>query len=288
MTAKLVVKKESGELLFDTSKICYGLVKSGTFTYMERWQRKYLRGFDLDPNKGSSWEDSFRAGDDMYGFSLSQAVSPIVFIVGRGCFNGSALVGSDMYFYYSGANASTKFYCFDLMRNDIPGGPYLKTFNEAGEITFNSLQVPLNVIASMGAPAPTGTDRYGRRYGYAGGRWELVRRQTANVDSQAHHLIDIPLSAGVEYAACLPWSRAANAFLGNALTGVDGIVYGMSEGAFGRSGGISFMFAPAGVTTQAGTPSNQYSLPGSFEGFPVDRSPTALVINTANYPFPYR
>ena len=179
-------------------------------------------------------------------------------------------------------------YCFDLMRNDIPGGPYLKTFNEAGEITFNSLQAPLNVIASMGAPAPTGTDRYGRRYGYAGGRWELVRRQTANVDSQAHHLIDIPLSAGVEYAACLPWSRAANAFLGNALTGVDGIVYGMSEGAFGRSGGISFMFAPAGVTTQAGTPSNQYSLPGSFEGFPVDRSPTALVINTANYPFPYR
>ena len=196
MTAKLVVKKESGELLFDTSKICYGLVKSGTFTYMERWQRKYLRGFDLDPNKGSSWEDSFRAGDDMYGFSLSQAVSPIVFIVGRGCFNGSALAGSDMYFYYSGANASTKFYCFDLMRNDIPGGPYLKTFNEAGEITFNSLQAPLNVIASMGAPAPTGTDRYGRRYGYAGGRWELVRRQTANVDSQAHHLIDIPLSAG--------------------------------------------------------------------------------------------
>ena len=179
-------------------------------------------------------------------------------------------------------------YCFDLMRNDIPGGLYLKTFNEAGEITFNSLQAPLNVIASMGAPAPTGTDRYGRRYGYAGGRWELVRRQTANVDSQAHHLIDIPLSAGVEYAACLPWSRAANAFLGNALTGVDGIVYGMSEGAFGRSGGISFMFAPAGVTTQAGTPSNQYSLPGSFEGFPVDRSPTALVINTANYPFPYR
>lgn len=286
--SKLEAWKDTGELLFNTDLICYGLVKSGYLVADEVWPRKYLRSNNLDPNQGGNWTDSFRAGDQMHSVTVQNAQSPIVFIVGKGCLQGTVRTGNTVKFLYSAASTNTRAYVFDLMLDIFAGSTFLKTYTNTGVLTFNSLQPPLNVIAAIQAPAPSGLDQYGRRVSaYAGGTWTFIRGQTAAVDSQAHHTIDVSLVAGVEYAAFLPWSRAATGFLGQALTGVVGTAYGMSEGCYGRTGGISFIFGPAGATTVTYLTGNAYSLPGSFQNLPVDRYPTALVISTANLIFPY-
>lgn len=284
----LVVKKGTGELLFDTSKICYGLVKSGYLVAGDVWQRKVLRSITNDPDQGSSYVDSTRAGDQMFTIAVPNARSPIVFLVGRGCLQGTSLSGSTMTFHYSATSTSTKAYVFDLMADNIAGSPYLKTFTDQGVCTFNSLQPPVNVVAAVQAPAPGPLDAYGRRIlPYAGGAWQAIRAQTASVDFQSHFNVDIALTAGIEYAAFLPWSRAGNGFIDGSLTGVNAKVIGFSEGAYGRAGGISFMFGPAGATNSIDISGNQYSLPASLANLLVDRFPQALVVATANLPFPY-
>lgn len=284
----LVVKKDTGELLFDTSKICYGLVKSGYLLAGDVWQRKVLRSVTNDPDQGSSYIDSPRTGDQMFTIAVPNARSPIIFLVGKGCLQGTSLSGSTMTFHYSAASTATKAYVFDLMADNIPGSPYLKTYTDQGVCTFNSLQPPVNVVAAVQAPAPGAADAFGRRpQPYAGGSWQAIRGQTASVDFQCHFNIDIALNAGVEYAAFLPWSRAGNGFIDGSLSGVNAKVIGFSEGAYGRTGGISFMFGPAGATSSLDLTGNQYTLPGSMANLLVDRFPQALVIATANLPFPY-
>lgn len=284
----LVVKKDTGELLFDTSKICYGLVKSGYLLAGDVWQRKVLRSVTNDPDQASSYIDSTRTGDQMFTITVPNARSPIIFLVGKGCLQGTSLSGSTMTFHYSAASTATKAYVFDLMADNIAGSPYLKTFTDQGVCTFNSLQPPVNVVAAVQAPAPGALDGYGRRpQPYAGGSWQPARAQTASVDFQCHFNIDIALSAGIEYAAFLPWSRAGNGFVSGDLTGVNGKMIGFSEGAYGRTGGISFMFGPAGATNSLDWTGNQYTVPGSMANLLVDRFPQALVIATANLPLPY-
>lgn len=286
--SSLIVTKDTGELLFDTRKICYGLVKSGYLIANETWPRKYLRSSNLDPNHGGSYQDSFRAGDQLFSIGVSNARSPIVFIVGKGCLQGTWRSGDYVAYLYSAADAGTRAYVFDLMADNLPGSPFLKTYTDQGVCTFNSLQPPLNIVATIGAPGPGAPDRFGRYPApYAGGWWEVIRHQTAAVDPQAHFVTNIGLAGGVEYAVCLPWSRAGTGFWAQDLTGVNGQAIGMSEGAYGRVGGISFIFGPAGATTQISLASNQYSIPGSIGGLPVDRYPQALVVRTANLPFPY-
>lgn len=284
----LVVNKDTGELLFDTSRICYGLVKSGYLVAGEVWQRRVLRSITNDPDQGGSYIDSTRTGDQMFTITVSNPRSPIVFLVGKGCLQGTAINGSIMTFQFGSASAATRAYVFDLMADNIPGSPYLKTFTDQGVCTFNSLQPPLNVVASVQAPAPGAADAWNRRVlPYAGGGWQAIRAQTASVDFQAHFVADIPLSQGVEYAACLPWSRAASGYMASEMTGVNAKVIGFSEGAYGRSGGISFMFGPAGATSSIDLSGNQYSIPGALANLPLDRYPQALVVPTANLPFPY-
>lgn len=288
MVARLVVNKETGELLFDTSKICYGLVKSGSMSQIETWPRKYLRSANLDPNDGGNWENSFRAGDTMFGFTVKDAISPIVFIVGKGCLNGTTVSGSDMTFMYAGGSASTKYYCFDLMADNILGRPYLKTWNEQGEITFNSLQPPLNIVATVQAPSPpAANDSYGRKLRtYAGGRIERIRYQTASQDAQMHCVVDVELDAGIEYAAFLPFSRSATLWNTETISGSMLSQCGVNEGAYGRTGGISFLFANSGGSPVS-YPATSASVPASYTAIPTDRIPVALVIKTSGLPFPY-
>ncbi|RON43555.1 hypothetical protein BK666_21030 [Pseudomonas frederiksbergensis] len=288
MVARLIVNKDTGELLFDTTKICYGLVKSGNFAYLETWPRKYLRSSNLDPNDGSSWSDSFREGDRMYGFSIANAQSPISFISGKGVLQGTIRTGNTVTFLYGGGDENTKYYCFDLMGNNIAGSPYLKTYTDTGVITFNSLQPPLNIVGTVQAPGPGALDAYGRYPSpYSGGAWQLIRAQNASVDSQAQFIVNIQLGAGIQYAVFLPWSRSASGWLASELTGVGGTNYGFAEGAYGRTGGISFMFAPAGATAESFLTGVGYTVPGSVQNLPVDRFPQALLIDTATLPFPY-
>lgn len=284
----LVVNKDTGELLFDTSRICYGLVKSAYLAAGEVWQRRVLRSVSNDPDQGGSYIDSTRAGDQMFTITVSNPRSPIVFLVGKGCLQGTSISGATMTFHFSAASTATKAYVFDLMADNIAGSPYLKTFTDQAVCTFNSLQPPLNVVAAVQAPEPGAADAWGRHVlPYAGGSWQAIRPQNASFDFQAHFVADVALGQGIEYAACLPWSRAAAGYIDGSLTNVNNKVIGFSEGAYGRNGGISFMFAPAGATSSIDLSGNQYSIPGSLGNLPLDRFPQALVVPTANLPFPY-
>jgi hypothetical protein len=285
--ASLIVRKPDGSVLFDTQYITHGLVKSAYLVADETWPRKYLKSANLNPDQGSSWEDSFRVGDQMFSITVNNALNPIVFIVGKGALQGTARSGNTLKFFYSGADGSTKAYVYDLMSDNIPGSPpWLKTRRIDGSISFNSLQVPLNIVAAVQAPGPAAADQYGRYSGpYAGGAWQAIRYQTASVDPIAHYVVDIPLAAGVEYAAFLNFSRGCAGYWAS-LTGVNPQIVGMSEGAYGRVGGISFMFGPAGATTDIGF-NGFMSSPGSVGGLPTDRYPVALVVITSNLPFPF-
>lgn len=284
----LLVKKESGELLFDTSLICYGLVKSAYLLAGETWQRKTIRSVTNDPDQGSSYNESLRTGDQMFTISVPNARSPVVFLVGKGALQGTSLNGTTLTFHFSGASGATKAYVYDLMADNMPGSPYLKTRNINGEITFNSLQPPMNVAAAVQAPQPGAQDQWGRRpQPYAGGAWQRIRPQTAAVDFQADFTLNVPLDAGQEYAAFLPWARGANGILAPDLTGVNVKVAGFSEGCFGYTGGITFIFTIAGATAMQDPSTNQLTIPGSLIALPVDRFPIALCIKTAGLPFPY-
>jgi hypothetical protein len=286
--AGLIVRRENGTVLFDTRYIVHGLVKSGYLQADETWPRKYLRGINLDPNDGSSYDDSFRAGDQMFSITVNNCVSPICFIVGKGCLQGTTRSGNTMKFLYSGGDTNTKAYVFDLMQDVLPGSTFLKIRKEDGTIAFNSLQVPLNVAYAIQAPGPGPIDAYGRYpQPHAGSAWSLIRAQSASVDPVAHSVVNIALTPGVEYAAFLNYSRACNGWLSGSLTGVNSQLIGLSEGAYGRVGGISFMFGPAGATTDISISSNQFTVPGSVAALPVDRYPTALVVPTGNLPFPF-
>lgn len=289
--AKLVVKKPDGSLLYDTGNISYGLVKSGYLTFNSNWRRWTLRAINLDPNLASSWKESGVPGDDQHGFTVDNPQSPIVFLVGRGTATGVTVSGSTKTYLYSGASTATKYYCFDFMRNDSLPAPWLKTRSEdSGQITFNSNQNPMNVVASIRAPDPGPLDRFGRPvFTYVGGRNERIAFFSRAGSAIAHSLVDVNLDAGTEYAAFLPWNRSCGII--DASPSSDGggapMVYGMTEGAFGRIGGISFFFAPPGRTTEDYWPTSNTGTGYSYINLPINRFPSALVIKTAGLPFPF-
>jgi len=287
------VKKDTGELLFDTDLICYGLVKSGYLAYQETWHRRTLRSAQLDPNDGANWYpvtvtyDPVHKTDALYGFTLSNAVSPIVFLVGPGCLNGTSLSGGSITFQFSNAGATTKFYCFDLMADNISGSPFLKTRNINGEITFNSLQAPLNVSYAIQAPPPPAPTDGKYPLTYAGGYVYSLNSGPVNEYNWARLIsrVDISLQPGVEYAAYLPWSRSVGIIdaFPYSTGGSSYSQYGGVEGAFGGTGSISFIFGASAGTTHFTPPAQNTS----FFSIPTDRYPVALVIKTENLPFPY-
>ncbi|MBV7478188.1 hypothetical protein [Pseudomonas sp. PDM31] len=284
---QLIVKKSDGSLLFDTSKITYGLVKSGYLAYSSSWTRRTLKSAQLDPTDGANWTASTSVNaptnyDQVWSFTVTNAKSPIVFLVGSGCLNGSTTSGTSITYHFSNASTNTKFYCFDLMADNIAGSPYLKTYDSSGVLTFNSLQAPLNIAGSYQPPGPTApSGAYGVQTAYTGGVF-AGRQDDDNVNSSKQDCrFDVALTAGVEYAAYLPWSRAASTV---DTQGPTPIAYAVIEGAYGRVGGISFLFgASAGTTLTTGVaprPSGWYSVP-------TDRYPVALYIKTADLPFPF-
>lgn len=290
--AQLRAYKDNGQILFDTNLICYGLVKSGYMTYQQSWTRRTLRSAQLDPNDGNNYfpivaSTTYDSGDNLWGFTVYNTISPITFITGSGCLVGTDVSGSAMTFLYANASTSTKFYCFDLMANNIGGSPYLKTFDTSGRITFNSLQPPLNIVGSIQAPGPGALDQYGRYPLVYNGGYVNRRRSSYNW-AGVETIIDIGLGA-VEYAAFLPWSRTATCFDVQPVDPQVGpiTVYGASEGAYGRYGGMSFIMGSTAGTSQITPGGNQYTVPVSWSNIPTDRFPSALLITTPNYPFPY-
>jgi len=296
--SNLTAYKDTGEILFDTNLISYGLVKSGYLAYSQSWSRRELRSAGLDPDQGTNWtpvviysDSSFT--DALYGFTVYNWISPISFIVGPGCLNGTVInADGSMTFLYSNAGTGTKFYCFDLMADSLAGSTFLKTWDTTGRITFNSLQPPLNIVAAIQAPGPGTVDQYGRPVTtYAGGYTQKEAElgpASPYRRKRATSRVNIPLTAGVEYAAFLPWSRSVAFNDLYSFNGTDNSAqYGGQEGAYGYVGGISFMFGPSAGTTNAQLFTAGYSVPISFSNLPTDRYPVALVIATTDLVFPY-
>lgn len=280
MSAGLKVFKENGGLLFDTEKITYGLLKSGYLQLLTTWPRLELRSEGLDPADPGSWRESSFA-DNIFGFSVTDAVAPIVFISGSGSSCGSSRSGSTTTFYFIGATTSTKYYYFDTMRDTLSGAG-LKCYNESGVLTFNSLQYPLDIAAVVTAPArPAAIPGLPGMYAnpYVGGT-----AVNGSISSGAPYntvsSVVVPIGAG-EYAAALTFSRSAG--MGDRRNQNYSIyATAIQEGAGGVSGGVRFMFCIAARSTQL--ISNTGS--GSFYDIPTTY-PTALAIRTENLPFPF-
>ncbi|QXI49172.1 hypothetical protein HU763_006915 [Pseudomonas anuradhapurensis] len=289
MSAGLKVYKEDGSLLFDTEKITYGLLKSGYLSYMLNWPRLEYRSANLPPNEGSSYaESSF--SDAIHGFSVTGAVAPIVFISGTGISCGSSKSGDTTTFYFIGASPNTKFYYFDTMRNTMNGAG-LKCYDEAGTLTFNSLQYPLNIVDTISAPAPPTPTVVGGIAQYtvpfAGATKQAVRFINSGVYYCVARIF-IAVGSG-EYAASTTFSRSLGQGImdGMSAPGTPFPAYGNQQahmdGAYGATGGIYFMACDAARTTMI----YSTAAPNRYFDIPTNRYPQALVIKTDNLPFPF-
>jgi hypothetical protein len=285
--AGLIVRKPDGSILLDSSRITYGLLRSGYLTRAGTWPRKALRSIQLDPNNGQNWADNVAMVDDVWSFTVYGAVAPMLFLTGDGTLNGSTTSGDTVTYYFLNARSSTKVYAFDQMR-EMGSGPRLRTRNVFnGVVTFNSYMVPLNVIATVQAPTipsspppPFNPTETWRATTYNGGYNVYVRYIATNTSPIMYSKVDIPLS-GEEYAACITFTRGGTVEMQDP-SGANHR-YGISEGAGGYNGGVTFMFGPAG-----GTPLQNSGGSGTrFNGILTDRLPTALIVRTSNLPFPF-
>ncbi|WP_342649074.1 hypothetical protein [Pseudomonas sp. REB1044] len=289
-SAFIGLNENNAGINFDSRYIAYGLRKSGNLQSIGGWPRLLLKSVNLDPTRPSSYSET-SVTDILFGFSVQGAIAPIVFINGSGVSCGSSKVGDTTTFLFLLASASTKFYYFDLMSDNGPING-VKCWNEAGDLTFNSSQIPLNVIASVTAPQPPATDpRLPNQYGavYQGGSngWDKPSGLAGYFTSFTSRIF-VPVASG-DCAACITFSRSmgqgrrerssppdpANS---PALTNLMATM----EGCFGVNGGVTFVACDAAHTTMYGST----SAANSYFDIPAVL-PDALVIRSSDYPFPY-
>lgn len=271
--SRLVLRKDSSEVIMDSNYACIGLVKSGYMQYLGQWNR-YIR---IAANNPAMVEVS--ASDPVYGFTV-KAKSPIVFVSGQANFQSSVRSGDNVTFYYSIASPSTKYYVYDMM-SDRGSGTKLRLRDIQGNVTFDSEQIPLEIVSTKSPPPMTGSfPPYGGIGPYQGGSREIISQNPPVVATR----VSIYVGSG-DYAATIPWNRAASH---TGTTGLSGS-YGCSEGVYGNGNFCTFI-----ISTDAGAPGNQYfELPNGVGTPPViflvptDRAPTASLIDITGIPFPF-
>ncbi|MDH0300616.1 MULTISPECIES: hypothetical protein [unclassified Pseudomonas] len=283
MSAGFSSYRQDGSVLYDTSKVSYGLLKSGYLSLVTAWPRLFFRSMQLDPNDPASWYEG--TAEPVYGFSVSGAVAPIVFIAGSGSQCGSSKVGDVTTFYYISATPSTKFYCFDTMRDSGPITGF-KVWREDGVLTFNSNQRPLNIAGVATAPEPgpivvSDTNYRGTPYVGGVGSWGPIS------PDGPHNIINrvfVPISGSEEYAAYVNFTRTAGK---GPTQGYYQYLVALQEGAYGVAGGVEFMFCFAARTTNLPAQRAPVRLGALYFDVPTDRYPVALAIKTSGYPFPF-
>lgn len=293
----LVVTREDGSVMFDTSKISYGLVKSGYLVDAGGVNRLVCTTSQCraDPSWGGNWTETGNYGDRVFSFSVTGSKAPIVFLSGSGVFIGTTVVGDVRTFKYMDAAPTTKFFCFDLME-DIGTGPAMRAFTDDGTLTFNSRQPPLNVVRvvqATGIGAPVNSPVAGWYHTvYAGGYSERFNFRIQNgfyFYTCARSSLNIALPGLGECAAFIPWSRGATAAFridanGTGAYTAEGV--NVTEGCFGTTTGVRFTCTVGRTSVGEYQPT---SVPADvcFRGIPTSRLPTALVIQTLNLPFPF-
>lgn len=298
MATGFFAQTDAGEQLFDVNNIVYGLRQSGYMTLVDSWYRWYYRSANLDPNNPSSYAKT-AACDKIYGFSVTGAVAPIVFINGVGVFVGAKYVNGVTTFYYMGANANTKFFYFDTMRDEGPIAG-MKVFKDdaARTVVFNSAQVPMNIVGAYNAPAPSPPFNGGAlppnwRANIFNGGSLVYYRNTANSADAALLMcrLFVSLPAG-NYAVNTTFSRAFSMGKqdtnsppkpGGQVPTADSNTQGL-DGAYGAANG--FWWTTCDVPYGYLYWNTTYGVTG-FWDVPTDRYPQALVIKIDDLPFPY-
>lgn len=291
--------KEDGSLLFDTQFITYGLLKSGPLRTVDVWSRYRLRSLELNPNDESSWTP-YNPHSLITGIDITGAQSPIVFTTGDAVRIGEYVSGSTRTLLFWTADQNCKAYVFDLMR-DRGGKTGMQAFDQFGTLTFTTDMPPLNIFASINPPPldaiipGTGNLQFpNQQYQvYAGGTIEERFNPWNNTAyyPELKGVGQVHSGHNGEVAAYLTFSRAGGviwrsggSFVVNGQGGSQGYVHGTTEGVGGTSNGFVRFFmtpGPTGTTTQFTSNNNTW-----FD-IPRDRAPSALVIRTSEYPYPF-
>lgn len=276
MSATLRTYLESGALQLDTDRVTFGLLASGFLTYAYRAYKLQQKALN-----SSEWVQHTQY-DDVYSCTF-EATAPVVFLHGPGARSFIERTGNRWTFYFAGANAQTRFYVFDFMR-ETGQGVGLITRNPAGVVTYNSRQWPMNVVANVipaAPPPPIGnpTPSWGRNYpAYTGGTFEVLASRSAQFEWIVSRWT-YPMTPGRLYAASLQWSRGAQMIGGDYTYNR---AWNVIEGAYGGVGSMTFWF-----TTLPGTKFVYEYLTERFYNVPT-RLPAAQVIDITDLPFPYQ
>ncbi|AEK81714.1 Hypothetical protein PFL_6271 [Pseudomonas protegens Pf-5] len=271
MGPALIVRKESEEILYDTSKSVYGLVKSGPVEYHGIWRK-------LHPAGGPS-----PYYDNIYKFTVENCVNPIVYVTGTCGKPFASKEGTSSVFYFAGPVEGIKVYCFDVMA-PIFKGPALKTRDENGGFTFNSLQRPLNIIGTSTPPPPSPPYPNGRVAPFLGGYQVLVLDQPL-LPSRAGfrgYFYTVPLNPAKTYAANIPWSRGC--WLASQLGRDEVWQTGSQEGCSGDTGSITHSFWTSPETTHGTVHS---TTPTGWFSLTVNPRPQCTYIDVSEYPYPF-
>ncbi|MEL7553152.1 hypothetical protein AAGV37_25010 [Pseudomonas protegens] len=271
MNTALIVRDESGNVLYDTSKSIYGLIKSGPVEYAGTWSR-------LQPSGAVSV-----FYDNIYKFEVEGAISPLVFVTGASNKPFQSKEGSKTVFYFAGEVSGIRVYCFDIMR-PIFTGPALKTRRDDGSFTFNSLQRPLNVIGTSTPPGPAGYPNGMQLPFSGGGSGILIYQPTGSrLGGVLWAYYTVNLEASKTYAAHIPWDRGCGfvAQLDPSGTKFRGAVH---EGCYGQQGSIVHCMWNSPETTYGSVHSTTAT---GFMSLLADRRPSCSYIDTAEYPYPF-
>jgi len=279
---------ESGQIMFDVNDICYGLIKSGPLVLTSWVGRWFLKSAHLDPTDPGNYTQ-LEAREPIAGITVSNSISPIVFLDGPGSYVGETISGSTRTINFCGMTNGTKAYVFDLMA-DRGTRVGMQCFNESGVLTYTSEQPALNVIASISAPAMNPwyqNTQYQYPTAYVNGVNDIAFPKTWGTtpsgsdqysEIQQYVNVSVPAAAGQQTAVYLNWSRAG-------FTEQHSAQAGAQEGAGGGAGVVKFILKPAvGTTMKIASSVGDQS---AWGGFPTDRIPEALVIRTSDYPYPY-
>lgn len=265
--ARLEIRDPANRVILNSDDIHLGLVRSGylplsrSIERMVRWElndpRFYPSGI-LDLVRGVSVPSS----------------TPLVFIRGKGVLQNIERAGGVSTYWYAHTTPNTMFYAFDKM-SDRGGGAKLQLFDASAVITLDSDQTFLNIKGSRTPPPPIGP----QGYVYSGGAsWD---EPSSGHVYQASTFCEFSVNVGIPCAAAFPWARSMfhSDRNGNGL-------YGAREGCYGRGNELVFSAA-----TEAGCHINDVARGtagiGRFTDIPADRIPTAIYIDTRDYPFPY-
>lgn len=285
--AYMAVRTDTNETIIDTNYIHYGLLASGSPSSREVWYGKILRGINSPPDKASSWVNSGTYTDNIYAFTASSCVAPIIYVVGQCFLEGVEVSGASFTWLFSGVVGTVKVYVFDHMRAG-GSGPVLRASDTVGNVTFNSRMVPLNVLGTVSAPAnrtdlpPNEKNAIGPTTIYVGGTTVIEKTDSATYHALTY--VDVATGLTEEIAVNAGFTRGARVWPGNAVTAYG--PHSVTEYAYGNGGSVRFAFR-SGAANYLNNYTYSNYLSTQFSNIPTV-IPAATFITTGGLPFPFQ